>query len=117
MGRLTTHILDIMSGKPAAGVIVELFAVDGGEREMLAKAVTNADGRCEKPLLAEDAFQAGTFELVFHVGKYFAATGTAVTEPPFLDKVPVRFTVTDAEANTHVPLLVSAYGYSTYSGS
>ena len=117
MGQLTTHILDIMSGKPAAGVKVELFAVDGDGRELLAMAVTNQDGRCEKPLLADSAFGAGTYELVFHVGDYFAAGGAAESEPPFLDVVPVRFSVADAERNYHVPLLVSAYGYSTYRGS
>ncbi len=117
MGQLTTHILDIMSGKPAAGVKVELFALDGDGRELLAMAVTNQDGRCEKPLLADSAFRAGTYELVFHVGDHFAAGGAAKSEPPFLDVVPVRFCVADAERDYHVPLLVSAYGYSTYRGS
>ena len=117
MGQLTTHILDIMSGQPAGGVTVELFALKGEDRELLAKAVTNADGRCEKPLLADEAFRVGSFELVFHVGDYFANNGAAVSEPPFIDAVPVRFSVSDAEANTHVPLLVSPYGYSTYRGS
>ncbi len=117
MGQLTTHILDIMSGKPAAGVKVELFALDGDGRELLAMAVTNQDGRCEKPLLADSAFGAGTYELVFHVGDHFAAGRAAESEPPFLDIVPVRFSVADAERNYHVPLLVSAYGYSSYRGS
>ena len=117
MGQLTTHILDIMSGKPAAGVTVELFGLDGDGRELLAMAVTNQDGRCEKPLLADSAFGAGTYELVFHVGDYFAAGGATASGPPFLDLVPVRFSVADAERNYHVPLLVSAYGYSTYRGS
>ena len=117
MGQLTTHILDIMSGKPAAGVKVELFALDGDGRELLAMAVTNQDGRCEKPLLADSAFGAGTYELVFHVGDHFAAGGAAESGPPFLDVVPVRFGVADAERDYHVPLLVSAYGYSTYRGS
>jgi 5-hydroxyisourate hydrolase len=117
MAQLTTHILDIMSGKPAAGVTVELFALDGKDRELLAMAVTNQDGRCEKPLLAESAFGAGTYELVFHVGDHFAAGSAATSEPPFLDVVPVRFCVAAAERDYHVPLLVSAYGYSTYRGS
>ena len=117
MGQLTTHILDIMSGQPAAGVKVEVFAVHGDGRELLAMAVTNADGRCEKPLLAEGAFGAGVYELVFHVGEHFAAAGAAAGEAPFLDLVPVRFSVADAGRDYHVPLLVSAYGYSTYRGS
>lgn len=121
MGRLTTHILDIMSGSPAAGVTIELFHLDGtgdGDgRDLLAKAITNADGRCEKPLLEGDVFQVGNYELVFHMGDYFAARDAAVTEPPFLGAVPVRFSVADADSHYHVPLLVSPYGYSTYRGS
>lgn len=119
MGRLTTHILDTMSGKPAAGVTIELFRIDsdGAGRDLLAKAITNTDGRCEKPLLEGDVFQPGVYELVFHVGEYFANAGVAATEPPFLDAVPVRFSVSDADSHYHVPLLVSPYGYSTYRGS
>ena len=125
MGRLTTHILDTMSGKPAAGVTIELFCMDGASasdsdgagRDLLAKAITNADGRCEKPLLEGDVFRVGVYELVFHVGEYFAKAGVAVTEPPFLDAVPVRFSVSDPDSHYHVPLLVSPYGYSTYRGS
>ena len=117
MGQLTTHVLDMMSGRPAAGVTVELFALDSDGRELLAKAVTNQDGRCEKPLRADSVFRIGIYELVFHVGDYFAAGGAAESESPFLDVVPVRFSVADAARNYHVPLLVSAYGYSTYRGS
>ena len=121
MGRLTTHILDISSGSPAAGVTIELFhlngAGDGNGRDLLAKAITNADGRCEKPLLEDEIFRAGEYELVFHVGEYFAAKGATVTEPPFLGAVPVRFSIADADSHYHVPLLVSPYGYSTYRGS
>lgn len=121
MGRLTTHILDIMSGRPAAGVTIELFQLDGDSdgagRNLLARAITNADGRCEKPLLEGEVFRAGTYELVFHVGEYFARAGAAVTEPPFLGAVPVRFSLADADSHYHVPLLVSPYGYSTYRGS
>lgn len=121
MGKLTTHILDVMSGKPAAGVTIELFGLNGDSRDLLAQAITNADGRCEKPLLEDDVFRAGEYELVFHVGKYFADRGAAsaevVTDPAFLNAVPVRFSVADADSHYHVPLLVSPYGYSTYRGS
>lgn len=117
MGRLTTHILDIMSGKPAAGVTIELFGLNGDNRDLLAQAITNADGRCEKPLLQDDVFGAGEYELVFHVGKYFTGSGADVTDPAFLGAVPVRFSVADADSHYHVPLLVSPYGYSTYRGS
>lgn len=117
MGRLTTHILDISSGSPAAGVTIELFHLNGESRDLLAKAITNADGRCEKPLLEGDVFRTGEYELVFHVGEYFAAKGASATEPSFLGAVPVRFSIAEADSHYHVPLLVSPYGYSTYRGS
>lgn len=117
MGQLTTHVLDTTSGKPAAGVTIELFGLNGDSRELRAQAITNADGRCENPLLEGKVFGAGEYELVFHVGKYFTGSGAAVTDPAFLDAVPVRFSVTDADSHYHVPLLVSPYGYSTYRGS
>ena len=111
-GKLTTHVLDTAHGRPAAGLAVELWR-DGA----LLKAVrTNADGRTDEPLLAGDALTAGTYELVFAVGAYFAASGLA-GEPPFLDRVPVRFGVADAGAAYHVPLLVAPWAYSTYRGS
>ena len=104
---LTTHVLDVARGRPAEGVAIELARGD----ELLATAVTNADGRTDAPLL--DRLEAGTYELRFAVGDYFAAGG----EPPFLDVVPVRFGVSDPEAHHHVPLLVAPGGYSTYRGS
>ena len=104
---LTTHVLDVARGRPAAGVAIEL--VRGGE--VLAAAVTNADGRTDAPLL--DRLERGVYELRFAVGDYFEAAG----EPPFLDVVPVRFGVSDPEAHHHVPLLVAPGGYSTYRGS
>jgi 5-hydroxyisourate hydrolase len=104
---LTTHVLDIARGRPAAGVAIEL--VRGGD--VVARAVTNADGRTDAPLL--DRLEAGFYELRFAVGAYFGDSG----EPPFLDVVPVRFGVSDPEAHHHVPLLVAPGGYSTYRGS
>lgn len=114
MGRLTTHVLDTASGKPAAGVRVELRR--DGDPVVLAQATTNADGRLDKPLLEGAAFKSGCYELIFHVGDYFRAGGVALADPPFLDVVPLRFAVAD-DAHYHVPLLVSPYGYSTYRGS
>lgn len=112
-GRLTTHVLDTAAGRPAAGVALSLFR-DGAA---VARAVTNADGRCDAPLLAGAALVAGRYELVFAVGAYFRAAGVALPEPAFLDEVPVRFGIADPAAHYHVPLLVSPYGYSTYRGS
>lgn len=115
MGRLTTHILDTAQGCPAAGVDIRLFALAGARREV-AFTVSNADGRTDQPLLDGDAMQTGSYELEFDVGPYFAATGLAAGEPPFLDTVVLRFSVSAGE-HYHVPLLVSPWSYSTYRGS
>jgi 5-hydroxyisourate hydrolase len=116
-GRLTTHVLDTMSGRPGAGLVVELFRIDGEARRLLARVTTNDDGRTSEPLLEGSGFLRGTYELVFHVGGYFRGRGVPLTEPAFLDQVPVRFGIADPARHYHVPLLVSPYGYSTYRGS
>ena len=119
-GRLTTHVLDTASGRPAAGMTVELWRLDdatGDKRTLLATARTNTDGRLDAPLLAGDDLRAGVYELVFAVGAYFAAESVALLEPPFLDRVPVRFGIADPSAHYHVPLLASPWAYSTYRGS
>jgi len=115
MGRITTHVLDTAAGRPAAGLKVILTRLDGTPA-VVAEAVTNADGRCDKPLLEGAAFAAGRYEIVFHVGDYFRRAGLKLPEPPFFDLVPIRFGVTE-DTHYHVPLLVSPYAYSTYRGS
>ena len=117
MGRLTTHVLDTAHGHPAKGVRIELHRLAGNTREPVTEAVTNADGRCDGPILEGTALTAGTYELTFHVGAYFDGLGLALPEPKFLDVVPVRFGIADPEAHYHVPLLVSPFGCSTYRGS
>src|SRR5262245_5190478 len=89
MGRLTTHVLDTSSGKPAAGVRVVLHR--DGDQAVVAEARTNADGRLDQPLLDGGAFKTGRYELTFHVGDYFRALGIKLAEPAFLDVVPLRF--------------------------
>ena len=115
MGRLTTHVLDIAHGRPGAGIRVKLFALQG-ERHLIANTMTNDDGRTEEPLLSEETFIAGSYELEFSVGEYFAATGIETGDPPFLGDIVIRFAVKDGE-DYHVPLLVSPWSYSTYRGS
>jgi len=116
-GRLTTHVLDTAQGCPARGVVVELWQLDtGGARELLKTVRTNADGRTDAPLLSDD-LAAGTYELVFAVGAYFAGQPVATSSPPFLDRVPVCFTIADPSGHYHVPLLASPWAYSTYRGS
>jgi 5-hydroxyisourate hydrolase len=104
-GRLTTHVLDIARGRPAAGVPIELFRLD--PRTALKAVATNADGRTDDPLLTE--LEAARYELVFFVGAYFGEG--------LFDEVPIRFRIDDAAAHYHVPLLVSPWSYSTYRGS
>ena len=116
-GRLTTHVLDTATGRPAAGLTLELFRIAGGERTSLKTVVTNSDGRCDAPLLQGPDLVAGQYELLFHVGDYLRAGGAALQDPPFLDLVPLRFGIADATQHYHVPLLVSPYAYSTYRGS
>lgn len=115
MGRLTTHVLDTSSGRPAGGLRIELFLND--RPEPIVSATTNADGRLDAALLADDAFKTGTYELRFHIADYFRAAGVELPDPPFLDVVPVRFGIADGQSHYHVPLLISPYGYSTYRGS
>ena len=117
MGRLTTHVLDVTAGTPARGMTIELLRVDGAMRRPVGRFETNADGRCDQPLLDRDALEVGEWELVFHVAQYYRRRGVSLPDPPFLDVVSVRFGVASAEQNYHVPLLVSPWSYSTYRGS
>ncbi|GJD35768.1 hydroxyisourate hydrolase [Methylobacterium aerolatum] len=117
MGHLSTHVLDTASGRPAAGVAIELRRLaEDGTGVTLATVTTNADGRTDDALLSGDALTVGTYELVFAVGDYFARLGHG-GERPFLDRVPVRFGVSDPAAKYHVPLLITPWSYSTYRGS
>jgi|SRR5579862_713384 len=110
MPRLSTHVLDTASGKPAANLRIVLRAGDA----VLADMATNADGRVT--LLQGDAIKRGAYELAFHVGDYFRKHNVALADPAFLDIVPVRFSL-DGATDAHVPLLISPFGYSTYRGS
>lgn len=115
-GRLTTHVLDTARGCPAAGLDVVLYRLEDGRREMVTHARTNADGRCEQPLLTGEAFATGFYELVFLCGPYLDRAGLDLPEPKFLDEVVIRFGMAEAR-HYHVPLLLSPFGYSTYRGS
>ncbi|WP_373354814.1 hydroxyisourate hydrolase [Pseudoroseicyclus sp. CXY001] len=115
-GYLTTHVLDTALGKPAEGVGITLWRLEGGERVKLAGTVTNADGRTDAPILPEVEFAPGQYELVFAAGDYLRATGQAGEEPLFLDEIPIRFGMSAAD-HYHVPLLLSPFAFSTYRGS
>lgn len=120
MAGVTTHVLDTAHGRPAAGVTVRLYALaNGGARRLVAEAVTNADGRTDAPLLDPKGARAGTYEIEFEVGTYFAGIGEGDGEdaPTFLDIVPVRFAIARPDEHYHVPLLVGPWSYTTYRGS
>jgi 5-hydroxyisourate hydrolase len=118
MGRLSTHVLDTVSGRPAANMRIEVLeALDNGGWRSIADLITNADGRTDAPVLAGEAFRAGRFQLRFHVAEYFRAAGIELPDPPFLDIVPIHFGMADPEGHYHVPLLCSPFAYSTYRGS
>jgi 2-oxo-4-hydroxy-4-carboxy-5-ureidoimidazoline decarboxylase len=119
-GRLSTHVLDTLSGRPAAGVGVRLYEVGESARGLLAEAITNADGRTDRPLMGGPGggpLRAGRYELVFAVGDHFRRSGVAIPEPAFLDEVPIRFGIAEPEGHYHVPLLATPWSFSTYRGS
>jgi len=117
-GRLSTHVLDTHSGRPAAGVAIELLELSvSGEPRVIARGMSNRDGRTDAPLIRERPLPIGRYELRFHVGDYFARLKARQDDPPFLDVVPVRFAIAEPEGHYHVPLLVTPWSYSTYRGS
>jgi 5-hydroxyisourate hydrolase len=127
MGRLTTHVLDTAAGMPAAGLVIDLYrhaqnnhAQDNHAQDIwhrLLSVTTNADGRCDAPLLEGADFTTGRYQLVFYAAAYLRAAGTSLPEIPFLDEIVIAFGIDDADQHYHVPLLLSPYGYSTYRGS
>ena len=116
MTKLTTHVLDIFSGKPGKGIKVELFFFNGEKREKINSIILNSDGRSDKPLVENETFKNGKYELIFYIGDYFKKI-TTLDELQFLDDVVVRFGISNNKQNYHVPLLVSPWSYSTYRGS
>jgi 2-oxo-4-hydroxy-4-carboxy-5-ureidoimidazoline decarboxylase len=117
-GRLSTHVLDTHGGEPAVGIAVELTELSElGEARVVARALTNSDGRTDQPLIGGRPVPIGRYELTFRVGAYFAGRGVPVSDPPFLDRIPLHFSVSDPEGHLHVPLLVTPWSYATYRGS
>lgn len=117
MGRLTTHVLDTCHGAPGIGMTIEVSVLEGGRWQPVKTVVSNADGRTDEPLLVGEAMRVGEYRLVFHVAEYFRARGEKLSDPPFLDRVPICFGIADPKAHYHVPLLCSPWSYSTYRGS
>lgn len=114
---LSTHVLDTANGRPATGMVVELYRTNGDEATLVSRHTLNADGRTDAPLFKDGELQRGTYRLVFAVAAYFTQQGTVQSDPPFLGKVALDFGVADTSQHYHVPLLVSPWAYSTYRGS
>lgn len=117
VGRLTTHVLDAAHGCPGSGIKVTLFRVEDQQLTAVATRETNADGRCDQPLLEGDDYRSGVYQLHFQAGDYYRRRGVTLGEPAFLDEVVLRFGIDAAQDHYHVPLLISPYSYSTYRGS
>src|SRR6185369_16769206 len=116
-GRLSTHVLDTHAGRPAAGVAIDLYELTGDRYHGLTTTMTNADGRTDRPLIGGRPLPIGRYELRFAVGDHFRRSGIEAGDPPFLDIVPLRFSVAEPEGHYHVPLLCTPWSYSTYRGS
>src|SRR5712664_2178730 len=117
-GRLSTHVLDTHGGRPASGIAVELVELsDLGASRVVTRTVTNSDGRTDQPLIGGRPVPIGRYELVFTVADYFSGRQVATSDPPFLDSIPLRFSVSEPEGHLHVPLLVTPWSYATYRGS
>lgn len=116
-GRLSTHVLDTHAGQPAAGVGIELFELAGGHALRIVRTVTNDDGRTDAPLIGDRPLPIGRYELRFAIGDHFRSRGVQGGDPPFLDIVPLRFSIAEPEGHYHVPLLCTPWSYSTYRGS
>jgi 5-hydroxyisourate hydrolase len=114
---LTTHMLDVSSGKPAEGVRIDFASLDGETYRFIRTVHTNADGRNAEPLLTPETMKIGQYQLTFHIAEYFTKLGTILPTPPFLDKAVIQFGIADAESHYHVPLLASPWSYTTYRGS
>ena len=116
MTKLTTHVLDVYSGKPGKGIKVDLYYINNDKREKLNSVILNDNGRTEKALVEGINFKEGKYALVFFVGSYFKKI-TETSKIPFLDDVIIKFGISNAKEHYHVPLLVSPWSYSTYRGS
>ena len=116
-GYLTTHVLDTARGCPAADLQIDLYRLSGEARQRIATTRTNHDGRTDVPVLAAEDFETGEYELVFHAGDYLRDGLGMAAESIFLDVIPIRFVMHEADSHYHVPLLLSPYGYATYRGS
>lgn len=114
---LTTHMLDVANGRPAAGVRIDFAVLDGDAYQFVRTVHTNEDGRNAEPLLTAETMKVGQYQLAFHIAEYFTRIGAILPNPPFLDQAVIQFGIADAASHYHVPLLASPWTYTTYRGS
>jgi 5-hydroxyisourate hydrolase len=116
MGQLTTHVLDISAGVPAAGVRIELHQRGPAGERLLTATATGPDGRVPTPLLAGASFKTGSYLLTFHTAAYFRGRGVALPEPAFIERASIEIGIAAADQHYHVPLLIAPWSYSVYRG-
>jgi len=116
MGQLTTHVLDISGGRPAAGIRIDLHQLTGAADSLVTSTATGQDGRCPAPLMAAGKLNAGRYSLTFYLAEYFRGRGVELPDPPFIEEAVIRIGIADPEAHYHVPLLISPWSYSVYRG-
>ncbi len=117
MSGITTHVLNTVTGLPGAGMRIDFSVLDGDTWKLLKTVRTNADGRPDEMMLKPDDAKVGHYELLFYVDDYFRSQGMSLPDPPFIEKVPVRFSVFDPKQHYHVPMLATAWSCATYRGS
>ncbi len=115
--KLSTHALDTYTGKQAAGIRIDLYAIEGETRKLIKTVRANEEGRVTENLLNDADLKVGRYEIVFHVAEYYKRMGIAQTNPEFLDVVPIRVAIYDAQSRYHIPLYFSPWSYMTYRGS
>ncbi len=114
---LTTAVIDALRGAPAKGMLVDVFRLPrgAGERRHLRTIETNDKGTVDAPLIAgDDLVVPATYELLYHIGRYFKAQRAPLEDGPFLDVVPVRFALTDPNRACHLALMVTPLSYAVY---
>ncbi|MFF3952825.1 hydroxyisourate hydrolase [Streptomyces sp. NPDC001890] len=117
MAGISTHVLDIAHGKPGAGMRIEFSIFENGKYRLIKTVRTNQEGRTDEPILKPEEAKAGRYELLFHVDEYYDGLEEKLSDPPFVDQVPVRFTVFDATQHFHVPMICTPWNCTTYRGS
>jgi 5-hydroxyisourate hydrolase len=115
--KLSTHALDMYLGKQAAGMRIDFSRKEGGVWKLLKTVTADEEGRVGEQLMSAESMAVGRYELLFHVEDYYNKAGVKLTDPAFLDTVPVRIAIFDVSQSYHVPLYFSPWSFLSYRGS